>query len=216
MFSSVFAHSQHRFTDCNNSMSEVVDIVAAVILAGGLSRRMGRDKLTLTLGGVTLLESVASRFEEEFKDVFISVADTGKYPDIAVRKIADILPGAGPISGLHAALTVLPCDGVFLAAADLPYACPRAAKRIIELSEGYDACIVRLPDGKLEPLFGYYRKTLLPGCFDLIMSGNNRMSALISGANARFVSPEDLGELWSDKLIVNINYPEDYNKLVGG
>jgi len=191
-------------------------MVAAVILAGGLSRRMGRDKLTLTLDGATLLESIVNRFAEEFEDVFVSVADIGKYPGIAARKIADILPGAGPISGLHAALTTLPGDGVFMSAADLPYACPRAAKRIIELSEGYDACIVKLPDGKLEPLFGYYRKSLLPGCFDLIKSGNNRMSALISGADARFVTPEELGALWSDKLILNINYPEDYEKLVGG
>ena len=191
-------------------------MVSAVILAGGKSRRMGRDKLELSLSGRTLLESAVSRFSEEFEDVYLSVADMEKYPDVKVRRIADILPGAGPLSGLHAALKTLPqapCDGAFLVAADLPYSCPRAAKRIIELCGEKEACIIRLSDGKLEPLFGYYRKTLLPHCEEAIKSGDYRMTELVLGADTRYIAPQELGELWDNKLIININYPEDYDKI---
>ena len=185
----------------------------AVILAGGKSRRMGHDKLVLKVDGRMLLESAVSRFSEEFENVYISVADVSKYPDVETQRIVDILPGAGPMSGLHAALETLSCDGAFFAAADLPYACPRAAARIAELSSGHDACIIRLPDGKLEPLFGYYAKSILPRCIDLIKSGDFRMTELVLGANTRFLAPEELGALWSEKLILNINTPDDYKKL---
>ena len=186
---------------------------AVVILAGGKSKRMGRDKLGLFHNGLTLLESAVSRFSEEFEDVYLSVADAAKYPEINARRLIDIKPGLGPMSGLHAALSSLPGDGAFLVAADLPYACPLAAKRLIELCQDHDACIIRLPDGLLEPLFGYYRKTLLTSCENMLNSGDNRMTELCGGADTRFVAPDELGPLWDDKLILNVNYPEDYEKL---
>ena len=187
-------------------------MATAVVLAGGMSKRMGRDKLELTLGGQTLLESIVNRFREEFEEVVISVADPGKYSDVMGAHIIDILPGAGPLSGLHAALTLIPGSGVFLVAADLPYACPCAAKRIIELCGDKDACIIRHSGNKLEPLFGYYRKSLLRQCEEAINSGDYRLSAIIASADTRFVAPYELGELWDEKLIMNINYPEDYEK----
>lgn len=185
-------------------------MTAAVLLAGGGSKRMGRDKLMLEIGGMTMLESAAQRFAGVFNELCISVADVGKYPGIAARTIVDIRPGAGPLSGLHAALSVLRCDGVFLVAADLPFASPPAALRIAELGAGRDACIIRLRDGKIEPLFGYYARSLLPLCEEALRSGDNRMSEILYKANTRFISPEELGGLWDEKLIYNINYPEDY------
>jgi len=188
-------------------------VSAVVILAGGKSKRMGRDKLELFLGGSTLLESAVSRFSEMFDDVYLSVADASKYPEIEARRVVDVYPGAGPLSGLHAALSSLPGDGVFLVAADLPYASPGAAARLIELCRESDACIVRLQDGLLEPLFGYYRKTLLASCEKALKSGDNQMTALLMGADVRFVAPHELGELWDEKLLMNVNYPEDYENL---
>jgi molybdopterin-guanine dinucleotide biosynthesis protein A len=184
-----------------------------VILAGGKSRRMGRDKLKLTLGGHSLLESAVMRFRDEFKDIYISVADAEKYSNVKARRIVDILPGAGPLSGLHAALTTLCGNGVFLVAADLPYSSPRAAKRMIELIGEKETCVIRLPDGKLEPLFGYYSKALLLRCENAIKSGDNRMTEIVLGADTRYISPEMLGELWDENLISNINYPEDYEAI---
>ncbi|MCL1835676.1 MAG: molybdenum cofactor guanylyltransferase [Oscillospiraceae bacterium] len=186
---------------------------AVVILAGGKSRRMGRDKLTLEVGGRTLLESVVGKFAEAFDAVYISVAEKGKYREVAVPEIVDIYSGAGPLAGLHAALSSIPCEGVFLVAADLPHATPDAAKRVVELCGSNDACVIKLHDGKLEPLFAYYKSKLLPDCEELLASGEFRMTELIYRANTKFIEPGQLGELWSQRLIYNINLPEDYAKL---
>ena len=183
------------------------------MLAGGMSRRMGRDKLLLDVDGQTLLESAVARFTDEFDEVFVSVADAGKYPEVTARRVVDIRVGAGPLSGLHAALATIPGDGIFLVAADLPHSSPAAAKRIIELCGDKEACIIRLPDGKIEPLFGYYRKSLLWRCEDAIDSGDYRMSEIVLKADTMFIKPEELGGLWNEKMIFNINFPEDYESL---
>ena len=189
-----------------------MDTYSAVILAGGKSRRMGRDKLALELDGLTLLESAVERFSRGFAAVYISVADAGKYPGIMSPRVVDAIPGAGPLSGLHAALSQLPCDGVFLVAADLPFSRPDAALRIIELCGGRDAAVIELADGKIEPLFGYYRKSLLPSCEAALASGDFRMSEVLRRGDARYVSPGELGGLWDERLIFNVNFPDDFRK----
>lgn len=191
-------------------------MIPIIILAGGKSRRMGRDKLALPFGGPSLLESAVSRFSEVFEDVYISVADAAKYPEITAPRVVDIFPGAGPLSGLHAALSSLPVDGVFLVAADLPFAAPLAARRLIELCCEHDACVIRLADGLLEPLFGFYRRSVLPLCEARLSEGDFRMTRLLEGCITRFVEPAELGELWDDDLIVNVNFPADYERLQGG
>ena len=187
----------------------------AVILAGGKSRRMGRDKLSLQIDGLSMLESAAERFSAAFEQVYLSVADEKKYPDVILPRILDIFPDAGPMSGLHAALSTLSAPGVFLVAADLPFSSPEAALKIIELCGEHEACVVRLPNGKLEPLFGYYKSSLLGACENALEAGNYKMTALLPQDTTRFVEVSELGDLWSERLIKNINYPEDYEKLHG-
>ena len=189
-------------------------MTAAVILAGGNSRRMGRDKLSLAVSGSTLLESAIDRFKEKFELVCLSVSDLSKYPEVSIPKIADIIPSAGPLSGLHAALSSLTTEGVFLIAADLPFADADAALKIIELAAGKDSCVIKLPNGNMEPLFGYYGKSLLPRCEELLSSGDFRMTSLFSKSGTRFVSPDELGSVWNESIIMNINYPEDYDALM--
>jgi molybdopterin-guanine dinucleotide biosynthesis protein A len=62
-------------------------------------------------------------------------------------------------------------------------------------------------------LFGYYSKSLLPLCEKVIESGDYRMTEVIFGATSRFVDPGELGTLWDDNIIMNVNCPEDYEKL---
>ncbi|MCL2227502.1 MAG: molybdenum cofactor guanylyltransferase [Oscillospiraceae bacterium] len=184
-----------------------------VILAGGKSRRMGCDKLALPLNGGTLLESAVRRFGTAFEDVYISVADAAKYPEVDAQRVIDVFPGSGPLAGLHAALSSLPVDGVFLVAADLPFSSPEAALFIMGLCGDCEACVLRLPDGRLEPLFGFYRRSLLGRCEAALQAGDFKMTALLAEASTRFVEPGEIGELWDARMIMNLNYPEDYERI---
>lgn len=187
----------------------------AVILAGGESRRMMRDKLALPFGASSLLASAVSRFSANFDTVCVSVAEAGKYPEIDACHIADIYKGCGPMGGLHAALKHTGSDGVFLVAADLPFADPRAAIRIMELCASYDVCVMTDNRTRYEPLFGYYKKNMLMHVEDALKTGNYKIAALFDKVKLRIVTKDELGSLWNEKLLLNINYPEDYERLLG-
>ncbi len=184
----------------------------AVILAGGKSTRMGRDKLALEFCGRSLLEGAVKRFERLFDRVIVSVGDLSKYGEIGAEKVCDIYPGRGPMSGLHAALVHTGGD-VFLAAADMPFAAPEAALRLIELCGRNDICAPVDARGRFEPLFAYYRISVLPHAEKALLEGNCSMAALLEALGARKATAQDLGPLWSERLLMNINRPEDYEKL---
>lgn len=186
----------------------------AVILAGGQSRRMKRDKLALPFGTETLLASVVSRFSACFDKVYLSVAEAGKYPEIKAARLTDIYKGCGPMGGLHAALKSAEDEGVFLVAADLPYSDPLAAKRIIELAGESDICITTDGESRYEPLFGYYNKSILPLVENALQTGDFKLTALFDKIRLRVVTKEELGSLFTEKLLLNINYPEDYERLL--
>ena len=186
--------------------------MTVVILGGGQSRRMGRDKLRLTLGGETLLTRAVRRYSEVFPRVMVSVAGPEKFPELGDMRVFDVFPGAGPLAGLHAGLLASGED-VFLTGADMPFSSPEKALELIRLGEGYEACVLTDGDGRWEPLFGLYRRSLLPRAEELLRSGQRRMASLLSLASLREVGLRELGEDEDSPLLRNVNNPEDYEKL---
>ena len=186
--------------------------MTVVILAGGQSRRMGRDKLQLTLAGETLLARAVRRYGEVFPRVLVSVAGPEKFPELGGKRVFDLWPGAGPLAGLHAGLLASGGD-VFLTAADMPFSSPEKALLMASLCGDAEACVLTDEEGRWEPLFGYYRASLLPRAEELLVSGRRSMGALLASAKLREVRPEELGEGPDSRLTQNLNLPEDYEKL---
>lgn len=186
--------------------------MTVVILAGGQSRRMGRDKLRLTLEGETLLARAVRRYSEAFPRVLVSVAGPEKFPELGDRRVFDRYPGAGPLAGLHAGLLEAG-EAVFLTGADMPFSSPEKALALAALCGEEDACVLTDTDGRWEPLFGYYRPSVLPKAEELLSSGRRSMGALLASVGLREVSLPELGEGPDSPLLRNLNVPEDYEKL---
>ncbi|MDR1588644.1 MAG: molybdenum cofactor guanylyltransferase [Oscillospiraceae bacterium] len=195
---------------CADEAGEYGYLSTAVILAGGESRRMGRDKLLLGFDGRTLLESAAERFSARFDVVLVSAARRDAYADMRFDVVPDIYPGCGPLSGLHAALTAADGRGVFLVAGDLPFADPLAALRLIELCGEHEISVIGTAAGKPEPLFGFYKKKLLPRVESALREGRYRMTELLASSDTLYVPASRLGALWNKRLLFNINSPDDY------
>ena len=186
--------------------------MTVVILAGGQSRRMGRDKLRLTLEGETLLQRAVRRYGEVFPRVLVSVAGPEKFPDLGDRRVFDVFPGAGPLAGLHAGL-LRAGEEVFLTGADMPFSSPEKALLLASLCGEADACVLTDGEGRWEPLFGCYRPSVLPRAEALLTEGRRSMGALLGSVRLRQVRPEELGEGPDSLLTRNVNVPEDYEKL---
>ena len=76
---------------------------AAVILAGGMSRRMGRDKAALPFGEETMLSHLVHIYRPLFDLTAVSVNQTGRFDTYGALEVVDRRPGEGPMAGLEAA-----------------------------------------------------------------------------------------------------------------
>ncbi|HTJ57276.1 MAG TPA: molybdenum cofactor guanylyltransferase MobA [Devosiaceae bacterium] len=114
--------------------------VVGVVLAGGQSRRMGRDKGMLTFGRETLVERAARRLAGQVGRVIISAnGDRARYEPLGLPIVPDAIADCGPLGGLHAALTWTANAGlshVLTVACDTPFfpldLAPRLASAMLE------------------------------------------------------------------------------------
>ena len=192
-------------------------MTTVVLLAGGKSSRMGTDKLMLPQQDTTVLEQAVRRFSSAFDRICVSVARLDDYPGISAEHIADEFPGSGPMAGIHAGLRHCGPEGAFFCAADLPFSDPGAALLIMEkCPENAEICVVAGPTGRPEPLFGFYRASVLPRAEELLLAGRFRMRGLLDAGATCCLTEREVGEIWSGEGIANMNTPEDYRRLLGG
>ena len=85
-------------TDMNTRMDKLTNAVAGVVLCGGRSSRMGMNKSQLNFGGLPLYKHMCHLLQlAGIKNIFLSGPDG----------IQDMLPGRGPLGGMHACMNDL-------------------------------------------------------------------------------------------------------------
>ena len=133
-------------------------MAAAAVLAGGASRRMGRDKATLAVGGVELASLVLAA-AAQVADPVVLVAPDGhparRVAGPAIRLVAD--PGLGPLAALAAALDALEAEHVLVLAADHPGLRVELLARLVALAGEAEAVACRRGP-RLEPLVAVFPK----------------------------------------------------------
>lgn len=178
--------------------------VTVQIMLGGQSKRMGRDKALVELGGKTLLERAVDTWKDYGSHLCLSVG-AAERKDLApdgVTAIADIYPERGPLGGLQAGLKVCKTPYLLLVAVDCPFLTPRQADVLLDSIGESDACVYTL-EGHPQPLFGLYRRRCAGPAETLILSGDNRMSKLLEWAHTKCVPAGD------ESAFRNLNTPED-------
>ena len=98
--------------------------VCAVILAGGKSSRMGRDKASLTLGHETFLQRIAAELDAcGFQEKYVSLG-TGEKTEILIpvgwTAVRDRYRDCGPLGGIHAALSACRAEWALFVSCDTP------------------------------------------------------------------------------------------------
>lgn len=187
-------------------MTEAVGIV----LAGGRSRRMGRDKTLLELAGETLVSRAARRLAEVCREVAVADAGRGSVPGFVSLPDG---PGAGPAAGILGAARAFPGRYLLVVACDLPDLAPGLLSR---LAQGADADWL-LPrwTGGLEPLCAVYGPVVLSHLEARVVQGEMALHALTETSSVR-IRYLDEGELcpYGDPAVMfhNLNRPEDLSR----
>jgi molybdenum cofactor guanylyltransferase len=192
--------------------TRLLDDVTGVILVGGKSRRMGRDKAFLPWQGAPLFEQTLSLFKESFERVLLVGGEESRFARYGVGVTPDIYPGSA-LGGLYTGLFQVTTPHVFVACCDMPFPSEALLRHLCSLKDGFD-CVVPETAQALEPLFAVYAKTALPAMLELLSSGNFRVYDLYPMLKTRFVRAEELAPFMEEgKALLNVNTPEEFAAL---
>jgi molybdenum cofactor guanylyltransferase len=135
----------------------MMDRWTGVILAGGSSTRMGRDKALIEIGGRTLLDIALDRMEPHVDGLMV-IGDPDKYGHVGPFVFADETPGLGPLGGLITAMRYSSTDKLLVLACDMPGVESRLLDRLkMDLGNFTDA-VVPMNAGRPEPLCAAYHR----------------------------------------------------------
>jgi molybdopterin-guanine dinucleotide biosynthesis protein A len=189
-----------------------VSDIAAFILAGGASKRMGRDKASLTLGGKTLLERALGLVNSITRDVAI-IGNAAKFGGYG-RIIEDIYPGCGPLGGIHAALRQTRAELNLMLALDTPFIEEKFLHFLVSTARECGS-VVTVPrtQGQRHPLCAVYRRDFVSLCEEALARGQNKIDRLFAGIEIRMIDEEEMIRLkFSPQMFRNLNTPEEWNE----
>ncbi len=194
-------------------------IPIAGILTGGASRRMGRPKALLDVGGMTLIERVAEVVRPLVGEVVLLGSPPFDIPASLspLEILEDIHPGIGPMGGLEALLHANRGDKSLLMACDMPYLDPAILLRLAAEDGEYDAAVCETPDesdptgSRLHPCCGAYLRSSLPEVQVAIRSGRFSMVRLCRKMHTRRIRLEAEEVRW----VANWNSPSDLGEAQG-
>ncbi len=184
----------------------------AAILAGGQSRRMGRDKARLKLGSSTLLERVLTAVAPLDAHCMLIANDTDAFAHLQLPIHPDLRPNSGPLGGLYTALTLAPSPTVLLLACDLPFITTPFLRFLLQELGTHQAVVPRGADG-LQPMCAAYTHSCRTTIEEALDRGDLRISALFPKIDVRFLQPEQWQTFDPHQLLfTNLNTPEDYQR----
>lgn len=183
--------------------------VSAAIMAGGKSRRMGRDKAWLDVGdGRPIVRRVIDVLSAVADEVFL-VANDERYTTLGLRVVPDRFAAGGVLGGIATGVGAATHDRVLVAACDMPFLRPEVFRLLVERSDGYDAVVPRIGD-EYEALHALYTKTCLPPMERALGAGKMRVLSFFADVRLRVLEADELRTVDPDlRSFTNVNTPEE-------
>lgn len=189
--------------------------MTGIILAGGKSSRMGKDKALLSFGEGTVLEHLWKLFHSIFEQTLIVVNDRKKYPSLDLPKdllIEDLVKNRGPLGGLSTGFAYATYPHCFVGTCDMPLIHESFIRSMMKAwkTETADALCIRNPQGQWEPFPGIYardNRSLVRVLIDLGHLSMYRLLEVISVDS--WAMPEEYRN-----VMINMNTPAEYAAIL--
>lgn len=193
--------------------------MTAILLSGGKSKRMGRDKQMLNYNGVYLIDTIIDNLSIHFQEIIIVSNDIdfleNRYDDYKNNIIitSDIIKETGPCGGLYTGLISSSNEDNFLIACDMPYFNHAYVDFLI--SKDYKKALVYKNERYLEPFFALYKKTLIADLEKYLSSAKKSLNGFLKEISADTITKKDLDNIANiDRIFRNLNYPEDWQEYL--
>ncbi|HEY4720296.1 MAG TPA: molybdenum cofactor guanylyltransferase [Anaerolineae bacterium] len=187
--------------------------VSAIILAGGQSRRMGRDKALIAFEDRPIIAHVIDTLRELSDDVLVVSNRSAAYESFGIRIVPDADPPSGPLGGISAGLAAAQHDLAIVVACDMPFLNTQLLRSLVDRAVNVDA-VVPLTGDQFEPLHAVYRRTCLAAIERHLAGGDRRVISFFDEVRVKAVPETDWRSLDpTGRSIANLNTPDDLLQL---
>ncbi|QRN86603.1 molybdenum cofactor guanylyltransferase [Clostridia bacterium] len=184
--------------------------VAGIVLAGGKSSRMGRDKARLNYGNKDFIERSIMTLTPVSDVVYVSCGPIYQYQEYGAPVIVDDIQDTGPLGGMVTVMREVQADIFLFLPVDTPLIPTALYECLLQNMEGYDAVIPELHDF-YEPLCALYRKSCLPYMEKAIKAGKRKIKSFYPDIHIKALKEEELEHIGNlDVLFLNVNEHKHY------
>ncbi len=184
-----------------------------MLLVGGRSSRMGRDKALLSLapGGPPLVALAAEKLGRVADEVLLVGPQRAGYASLGLPRVPDAFPGTGPLGGILSGLSAARNAHALVAACDMPFLSVRLLEYMAALPRNYDVLVPELEAGRLEPLHAIYSWECLQLIAESLRCGERKAAGWFGGADVQVLGREVLRYLDPElRSFINVNRPEEW------
>jgi molybdenum cofactor guanylyltransferase len=187
--------------------------MTGVILSGGKSIRMGKNKAFIQVEGVPIIERIHNLFRELFQEVIIVTNEKDLFSNFDSKIFSDLIPGKGALGGLYTGIVFSSFDYSFCVACDMPFIKKSLVKYLIENVANEDVIVPRTKDG-LQPLHAIYSKSCVGPIKKSIEEGKSKIIDIYDQVNVKIIDEKHF--LCFDprrESFINVNTPEELVSL---
>ncbi len=187
--------------------------MTGIILAGGKSQRMGKNKVFIDSGGVPLFDRVYRIFREIFSEIIIVANDVLPFERYEAILRRDIILGKGALGGLYTGLFHSSNYHAFCSACDMPFLNPRVIKYMGEERDEYDVIVPKTSDG-LHPLHAIYSKKCLDPISQSLDRNDLKIIHFFQKVRVRYIEEMEIRQFDPHmRSVINVNTEEEMESV---
>lgn len=185
--------------------------LTGIILSGGKSSRMGREKGTSLLMGKPLIDYAVDVLSQICEHIIIG-ANTNDYNYLGYPVAKDEVEDVGPIGGIYSCLKSSQTEDNLVLSCDMPLV-PVILMQYIYSEKGLFDAVIPVFKGFQEPLCAYYNKSVTAEMQRSIENRKYKIQDVAGRFNTKLLTIDSSFPFYQDNLFTNINSPEDLKKV---
>ncbi len=184
-----------------------METVTGVVIAGGKSSRFGQDKALYKYRGLSLVEYAINIIKPHCSRLVINTNKPEAFADFGIECITDVFTDAGPLGGIHSALSHAGEGKAMIIACDTPHIPTELYGKLLEQITNHDLAMP-VHNGFIETMCAVYSSRCLPLIEAFIRLKQYRILDAIEPLRAKFVDIDD-EDFYHPRIFHNINFRKD-------
>jgi molybdopterin-guanine dinucleotide biosynthesis protein A len=189
--------------------------MTSIILAGGKSSRLGRNKALQVIEGKSLIQWVVDHLAILTTEIIIATAHGEAIPcssAVRIKTVGDIYPGKGPLGGIHSGLIASSSSWAIVVGCDTPFLSIGLLEYMTQVLADSDVALPRIGEF-VEPLCAVYSKNCVAPIQELLEQDERQIRKLFTMVKVRYIEEDKINRFDPEHLsFFNINSQDDLDR----